>query len=241
MAIIGIQIDRQNPAYTKADFVFWMPQFKKYVNYYTGRIAVNGVLQQASIYSDNLSELTIGTKIVVLSTSDEITYIGTMTVGAVGSEITYTVTLLATSMQLTIAEGQTSSVCTLKSDGEETFNQLYAIANRKIFKSIYGSDWMYAMSLCIAHYLTLIANQMQTPSGNSLESIAGGGTTKGVLASATIGGFSKSYDIDKTMSNVEEAKFWNQTSYGTSLWALLKTKPIPSIMVVTSGPIPGAN
>ena len=77
-------------------------------------------------------------------------------------------------------------------EGQVAFQNLYEIANQKIFRSIYGSDWKYAMSLCIAHYLTLIANQLQTPSGDSLEKIAGGGSAKGVLSSMSVGGFSKS-------------------------------------------------
>ena len=90
------------------------------------------------------------------------------------------------------------------------------------------------MSYGIAHYLTLIAQQSTTPSGTSLSEIAGGGVTRGVLASAHIGGFDKSYDLDKTMLSTDDAMFWNQTSYGASLMALLKTKAIPSIFVVTN-------
>lgn len=160
MAIIGIQLNRDNPSFTIADFTFWMPQYKEYMN---------------------------------------------------------------------TEEGQTA------------FNNLYEIANNKIFKSIYGTDWKFAMSLCIAHYLTLIANQLGAPSGDTLAGIAGGGTYKGVLESATIGDFSKSYRLDATLIEDDEAKFWNQTSFGAELMALLKTKAIPSIMVVTSHPIPGAN
>lgn len=160
MALIGIQLDRTNPAFTINDFTFWMPQFKKYM---------------------------------------------------------------------------------LTDDGITAFNNLYEIANNKIFKSIFGTDWTLAMSLCIAHYLTLIANQLQAPSGDTLETIAGGGNFKGVLSSASVGGFSKSYDIDKTLISEDESKFWNQTSFGASLMALLKTKAVPSILVVTSDNIPGAN
>lgn len=126
-------------------------------------------------------------------------------------------------------------------EGQKYFSKLYKLANNKIFKSIYGSDWELAMSYCIAHYLTLISNQMQAPSGNSLEAIAGGGSIKGVISSASVGGFSKTYDIDKTIVSENEALFWNQTSYGAALMALLKTKAVPSIMVVTSNPVPGAN
>lgn len=124
-------------------------------------------------------------------------------------------------------------------DGLKYFNSLVEIADNKIFYSIFGTDWKLAVSYCIAHYLTLIANQLSAPSGSSLETIAGGGNFKGVLSSASIGDFSKSYDIDKTMLSSDEALFWNQTSYGASLMALYKTKAVPSMFVVTSNPVRG--
>ena len=126
-------------------------------------------------------------------------------------------------------------------EGKRYFNKLYPLVNNKIFKSIFGTDWELAMSYAIAHYLTLIANQLQAPSGSSLQEISGGGTTKGVLSSMSVGEFSKTYDLGKTMLSEDEAMFWNQTSYGAALMALLKTKPIASILVVTSNPVPGAN
>lgn len=159
MAIIGIQLDRNNPEFTSEDFLIWMPQFTNYI---------------------------------------------------------------------------------ATTSGTATFNKLYQLANAKIFKSIFGSDWELAMSYCIAHYLTLIAQQMQAPAGDTLQSIAGGGVTKGVLSSASVGSFSKSYDLSKTMLDDEAAMFWNQTAYGAALMALFKTKAVPSIMVVTSNPIQGA-
>lgn len=159
MAIIGIQLDRQNPPFSSSDFTFWMPQYSKFIN---------------------------------------------------------------------------------TSDGERYFNKVYDLVNNKIFKSIFGSDWELAMSYGIAHYFTLIANQMQAPSGDTLSGIAGG-STKGVMSSMSVGAFSKSYDLSKTMVTEDEAMFWNQTSYGSALMALLKTKAVPSILVVTSNPIPGAN
>ena len=157
MAILGIVNNKENPEYTKADFLFWMPQFT------------------------NLENL------------------------------------------------------------DTLFDNLYPMANSKVFYTIFGTDWKLAMSLCIAHYATLIGNNTQLPQGSSLASIAGGGTTKGVLASATIGGFSKTYDLDRSMINSQEAIWWNSTSYGAQLMALLKTKALPSIFVVTSNPVPGAN
>lgn len=157
MALIGINIDRDNPSFTKEDFLFWQPQFA------------------------NVSDI------------------------------------------------------------DTLFSNLYPIANDKIFYSIFGVDWKIAMSLCIAHYATLIGNNKQLPSGSTLASIAGGGTTKGVLQSATIGGFSKTYDLDRSLVSGQESIWWNSTSYGGQLMALLKTKAVPSILVVTSNPVPGAN
>ena len=158
MAIIGIQLDRDNPEFTACDFTFWMPQYAKFI---------------------------------------------------------------------------------ATSEGARYFDKIYKLVNQKIFASIFGSDWELAMSYGIAHYLTLIANQLQAPAGDSLEAIAGG-ATHGVLSSMSVGEFSKTYDINKTMLSEDEAMFWNQTSYGAALMALLKTKAVPSILVVTSNPVPGA-
>jgi hypothetical protein len=160
MAIIGIQINKDNPEFTASDFTFWMPQFAAYI---------------------------------------------------------------------------------ATQEGTAAFNKLYTLCNKKIFYSIFGTDWELAMSYAIAHYLTLIAMQMQAPSGSTLADIAGGGVTRGVLSSMSIGEFSKSYELDKTMLSSDEAMFWNQTSYGAQLMALYKTKAVPSIFVVTSNPVPGAD
>lgn len=160
MAIIGIQLNRENPVFTAQDFVVWMPQFSNYI------------------------ETQAGTAL---------------------------------------------------------FNKLYTICNNKIFHSIFGSDWELAMSYAIAHYMTLIGQQQVAPSGNTLAEVAGGGVTRGVLSSMSIGDFSKTYDIDKTMVSSDDAMFWNQTSYGSALMTLYKTKAVPSIFVVTSNPVPGAN
>ena len=126
-------------------------------------------------------------------------------------------------------------------EGQRYFNKLYPICNDTIFYSIFGTHWELAMSYAIAHYATLISQNDASPSGSTLSQIAGGGATRGVLSGATIGNFSKQYDLSKTMLDSPEALFWNQTSYGTALMALYKTKAVPSIFVVTSGPVPGSS
>ena len=122
-------------------------------------------------------------------------------------------------------------------DGETAFTTLYPIANAKIFYSIWGSDWQYAMSLCIAHYLTLIAKNSQSGSvGDDISSVASLDTYAGILASMQVGSFSKSYDLAKTMIDSDDAKWWNLTAAGAALMALYKTKAAPSIFVVSPTP-----
>lgn len=123
-------------------------------------------------------------------------------------------------------------------DGLEYFNNLYPIANARVKYGIMGADWYMAMSWVIAHYITLIGQQAQAEGGPNITDISGGGVTKGVITGMSVGGYSKQYDLDRTMSKEQESMFWNQTSYGAQYYALLKSKPIPSIFVVTSGPIP---
>ena len=123
--------------------------------------------------------------------------------------------------------------------GETAFQNLYEIANNKIFYSIWGSDWKYAMSLCISHYLTLIAKQgVNGNVGDDLASVATLDTYAGILSSMTVGSFSKSFDLAKTMIDSDDAKWWNLTSAGAQLMALFKTKAAPSIFVVTPTPGP---
>lgn len=156
MAIVGIVLDKKNPEYTQDDFVFWMPNFRNYIN---------------------------------------------------------------------------------TADGQTMFNNLYPIANKKIFYSIFGTDWKYAMSLCIAHYSYLIGQRAIGTPGDTLDQVYGGGIPKGILQSASVGSFSKAYDLTYTALNSEEMLFWNQSKYGMELMALYKTKAVPSIFVVTSGSV----
>ena len=124
-------------------------------------------------------------------------------------------------------------------EGQAMWDVIYPIANETIFKSVYGSLWSRAISLMIAHLMTLIALQNQVPVGDDLASIAGLGTTQGVMSSASVGSFSVSYELNKTMSEEEEAKWYNLTKFGAELYTLMKTRHIATIFVVTTNPIPG--
>lgn len=121
-------------------------------------------------------------------------------------------------------------------DGQTAFDNLYPIANKQIFESIFGTSWKYAMSLCIAHYLTLIAKRGQATYSPDSAGIAAADTYRGIMSSASIGSFSKTYDLDRTTITTDDAKWWNLTSYGAELMALYKTKAAPSIFVSTPTP-----
>lgn len=121
-------------------------------------------------------------------------------------------------------------------EGVRYFNKLYPIADRKVFYSVFGSDWEYAVSLVIAHYLTLIGRRASRPKGSTLAEASSGQTAGGVLTSVSVGGFSKSYDFNLTATTDEaNAKFWNQTEYGLAFYSLWQTKAQPSMFVVTNG------
>lgn len=124
------------------------------------------------------------------------------------------------------------------------FNALFPIAYGKIFYTVFGKDWYYAMSLCIAHYNYLIniqvPNSINPARKIGLSDVTGGGVTRGVMTNASIGGFSKTYDLNYTALSTEEALFWNQSAYGMSLLALFKSKATLTMFVVTNGPlVPG--
>ena len=126
------------------------------------------------------------------------------------------------------------------------FKSLFPIAYKKIFYSIFGVDWYFAISLCIAHYNYLIQKSIpnnidpETSRKVSLSEINGGGVFQGILSSAGIGGFNKSFDLSYTNLSTEEALFWNGSSYGAQLLALYKSKARLTAFVVTDGPlVPG--
>lgn len=119
------------------------------------------------------------------------------------------------------------------SDGQVMFDNLYPIANSKILYSVFGSDWKLAISLCIAHYATLIGKLEQAPNGDTLGEVAGSGVMNGVINSVSIGGFSKTFDLSHTMSDDKDAIWWNSTTWGMQLYNLFRSKPAPTIFVVT--------
>lgn len=124
--------------------------------------------------------------------------------------------------------------------GQTLFQNLYPIANGKIMSSIFGVDWKKAMSLCIAHYAYLLGKQMQNTAGQTLDSFVTASAPGGVISSASVGQFSKSFDLDRSFADSKDSIWWNSTPYGQELYNLAISKPVLSMIVVTSNPVPGS-
>lgn len=95
------------------------------------------------------------------------------------------------------------------------------LANKRIKKAMFGSDWEYAMSMCIAFYLALMV-EAENAGSPSLSRLAENSNPKGLVNSYTVGSLSKSMDFEKIMLTSEEAMFWNQNKYGVKLFACAK-------------------
>ena len=99
------------------------------------------------------------------------------------------------------------------------------------------------MSLCIAHYMWIIGQQQKNlkEAATTLADISGGDTsTNGIMTQASVGNFSKAWDLDRSLVSGDDKVWWNKSSYGAALMALLATKSLATIFVVTTNPVPGS-
>ena len=109
-------------------------------------------------------------------------------------------------------------------EGDKIFQAYKVIANGKVFKSVFGVEWDYAMSLVISHYLVIWASrasQKDKGMSSNLLGIAAMGNHKGILSSYSVGEVSKSYSYDGILINEKGAEFWNRTEFGIEFYSLL--------------------
>lgn len=119
--------------------------------------------------------------------------------------------------------------------GARVFKEYKDIASSKVFKSVWGAEWNYGMSLCISHYLVLYArNAKSTRSmGDTLSAVASMGNADGLITSMSVGEVSKSFDHSYTMlEQGADSAFWNQTGYGRLFYSMLSQKRPFAIGVV---------
>lgn len=117
-----------------------------------------------------------------------------------------------------------------KPENLEKYNYFLDLANKRISKANFGTDWELAMSLCIAFYLGLVIEQ-ENKGSQSLSRLAEGLSPQGRVDSYSVGNLSKNMSFDSVMLDEEDALFWNQNDYGRRLYALAKTKGTLTMMV----------
>ena len=112
--------------------------------------------------------------------------------------------------------------------GRDIFDAYKPIANSKVFKSMMGDEWYIAMSLCIAHYISLWAQNAslaERGAGATVAGVASLGQARGLLTSLSVGEVSKSYDFSHTMLDKGiDTLFWKQTEYGLKFFAIWAPK-----------------
>lgn len=120
--------------------------------------------------------------------------------------------------------------------GDKIFQEYKSIANGKVYKSMMGDEWKLAMSLCIAHYIAVWANNAslaERGGGGNITSISALGKLQGVITSQSVGEISKSYDFSLTTpEKTKDSIFWMQSEYGKQFYSIWSVKQPFSIAVV---------
>lgn len=115
-------------------------------------------------------------------------------------------------------------------DNQLKYNYFKSLANQRIKKVVFGSDWEMAMSYCIAFYLTEIIKS-ENEGSPSLSKLASSSNPQGRVDSYTVGSLSKSMNFESIMLTTEDALFWNQNKWGVKLFACAKNHGTLSMAV----------
>lgn len=103
-------------------------------------------------------------------------------------------------------------------------------ANASVLPSRWGTQWRYAAGLYVAHMATLY---LQTyADGSTPQAAATAGQQAGLVASATMGDTSVSYDNSAATAGTEKWGAWNLTKYGMQLSTLARTIGIAGTYVI---------
>lgn len=109
--------------------------------------------------------------------------------------------------------------------------QFIDLANHSVIPSIWGSQWRYAAGLFTAHWAALYLKTYQDGSP-SAASVAGKAGQSGLVASATLGDTSISYDNTAVDAGTEKWGSWNATSYGSQLATMARMVGIGGMYVI---------
>lgn len=114
-------------------------------------------------------------------------------------------------------------------DGIAMFEAFMPMAYEHCFRSLWGAQWHYGMSLLTAHYITMASKDQGGEMGaaETLGQVGAIGEPTGVLTGQSVGEISINYDISKTMFDITDdpdAAFFNETKFGIRYYSLWKTK-----------------
>ena len=110
---------------------------------------------------------------------------------------------------------------------EQFINQ----ANTSIIPSRWGSQWRYAAGLFVAHWAAMYLKTYQDGSPSAAAVASNSGQT-GLVASATMGDTSISYDNAAVDAGTEKWGTWNSTLYGSQLATMARLIGIGGTYVI---------
>lgn len=110
----------------------------------------------------------------------------------------------------------------------DTFLMFRDICKNSLQYAFWTDQYLYAMSLAVAHYLT-ISNP------DSANHVGPDATAGGVMSNRSVQGISYGYETSKTMKENNAYMFWNRTGYGQTLVALSLSRGFVPFIVVQPG------
>lgn len=113
----------------------------------------------------------------------------------------------------------------VEGDGSALYDSFANIADQKILFTIWGTDWEFITSYCIAHYLDI--TNRETQKSFSLEEIAKDSGPKGQVVSND----KIKYDFKNTLVTHQYALFWNMTFFGSVILNMVSSKGISTLLV----------
>ena len=109
--------------------------------------------------------------------------------------------------------------------------QFIDLANDSVLPSIWGKQWRYAAVLFVAHWSALYLKTYSDGSPNAA-AVASKAGHQGLVASATLGDTSISYDNSAEVAGTEKWGMWNATQYGSQLATMARMIGIGGIYVI---------
>ena len=160
-----------------------------------------------------------------------------LSTGTAGSVLTVEIENLTLSdLDLTVFGNNVESNFVAANGPGSTLYELFCnISDNKILKDIWNTDWEFAFSYCIAHYLDLVNRETNRSFGLDVQ--AKESTPRPLVSRID----KVDYDYSTTMLSHQYAKFWQSTEFGRVLIVLLQTKGVPSMLVVGAVGVRGVN